>query len=212
MRGGYEHILNLNLQRFNPEQARLKHIEVAKKSLEKFLSRQKEKPSYKIFADGVEVSSETSVRPFGVIKYVFLRISQVGKLAIKTARDLSPVQSGRYKKSWLLEADGSLVDENNIPEDTQQLILVNNQPYARKIHTRGARLRNVPPGIVEKVRQIVLRNYRNSVSVELRYIELRGAYVLRNDYIQIRKNGRKRLHTRAGSELTYPALVITPKY
>jgi hypothetical protein len=105
-----------------------------------------------------------------------------------------------------------LVGENSIPSDVKELILVNNQPYARKIHTRGARLRGVPPGIVERVRQIILWRFRQTVVVDLRYIELTNAYVLKHDYIQVRKSGRLRLHTKAGTELTYPALVMTPKY
>jgi len=212
MRGGFEQVLELNLLRFSPEAAKKKHIEVARKSLEAFLSRQKDRPEYKIFADRIEVLNENSVRPYGVIRYVFLRMGQVGKLAIQTARNLSPVQSGRYKKSWLLEADGILVNENSVPSSTERLILVNNQPYARKIHVRGARLRNIPPGIVEKVRQIILRRHRQSISVELKYIELKSAYVLRKNYVQNRRSGKQRLHTHAGSELTYPALVITSKY
>jgi hypothetical protein len=212
LRGGFESVINLNLQRFSPEVARRKHIEVARKSLNAFLARQGDKPGYQIFADGIPVMSEDAVRPFGVIQYVFLRMGQVGKLAIQTARDLSPVQSGRYKKSWMLIADRNLVNENSVPNQVQELILVNNQPYARKIHVRGARIRNVPPGIVEKVRQIVLRKYRQTVVIDLKYIELEGAYVLKNDYVQVRKSGRRRLHTKAGTELTYPALVMTPKY
>ncbi len=211
MRGGFESIINLNLKRFEPEVARQIHIKTARTSLKAFLDRQKDKPQYSIYTDGVQSFSEDNVRAFGNITYVFLRMAQIGKFAIRTARDLSPVQSGRYKKSWLLEADGVLVNENSVPNDTKQLILVNNQPYARKIHVRGARRRGVPPGIVEKVRQLILRQHRQSVTVNLRYIELHGAYVLKNDYVQKRKSGRIRLHTRRGSELTYPALIIESK-
>jgi hypothetical protein len=212
MRGGFEEIIGLNLKRFSPSEAKAKHIEIARRSLNAFLARQSDKPSYTILVDGVEALTEDGVRPYGVIEYVFLRMGQVGKLAVQTARDLSPVQSGRYKQSWMLIADRVLVGENSIPSDVKELILVNNQPYARKIHTRGARLRGVPPGIVERVRQIILRRFRQTIVIDLRYIELTNAYVLKHDYIQVRKSGRLRLHTKAGTELTYPALVMTPKY
>lgn len=212
MRGGYEQVLELNLKRFNPENAKKIHIETARKALGEFLSRQKDKPEYKILVDGAEALSENQVKPFGIIKYIFLRMAQVGKLAISTARELSPVMSGKYKQSWVLIADRVLVNENSIPNNVKELILVNPQPYARKIHVRGARFRGVPPGIVEKVRQITLRSFRNTIVGEVRYIELNGAYVLKKDYVQVRRNGRLRLHTKAGAELTYPALVMTPKY
>lgn len=212
MRGAAEQIINLNLEKFSPEAARRKHIEIAKKGLEAFLSRQQDKPSYRLVVDGFAASSEENVKPFGVIQYVFLRMSLVGKFALITARDLSPVQSGKYKRSWILVADGELVSENSIPNNTKELVLVNNVPYARKIQVRGARKRNVPPGIVEKIKQLVLRQYRNTITAEMRYIELQNAYVLRKDYVQKRRNGRRRLHTKAGAELTYPALIMTQKF
>ncbi len=212
MRGGFEQVINLNLKRFDPEVARQKHIEIAKKGLNAFLANQKTKPSYRIIVDESLAASENQVKPFGIITYVFLRMSQVGIFAIQTARDLSPVQSGRYRKSWMILIDGKLVSETLVPDDVKEIILVNNQPYARKIQVRGARIVGVPPGIVEKIKQLVLRQFRNSIVASVGYIELRNAYVLKKDYIQIRRSGRRRLHTKAGSELTYPALIMTPKY
>jgi hypothetical protein len=184
---------------------------VAREVLRSFVARQKTKPDYYLLVDGVKASSEDQVKPFGVIRYVFLRMKQVGKYAIQTARELSPVASGRYKRSWMLIADGEQVGEDQVPENTKQLILVNNQPYARKIHLRGARFRSVPPGIVEKVRQMAMRRFK-TVDIQLRFIQLHGGYVLRQDYVQVRKSGRKRTHTKAGTELTYPALVMTQKF
>jgi len=205
-------IVPLDFKNFTPEIARKKHIEIARAGLREFLNKSRDKPNYQIIVDNSPALNEEQVRPFGRITYVFLRMSQIGKLAISTARELSPVQSGRYKRSWILIADKQLVTENSIPENIDELILVNYQPYARKIHVRGARLRNVPPGIVEKVRQIVLRRFRNNFVVNLTYMNLPDAYILKRDYIQKRSSGRMRLHTAKGNELTYPALVIRQKF
>jgi len=210
-RGGFEQIIVLNLKRFQPEEVRKKHIEIARKVLNNFLERQRDKPEYEIIVDGHLAHSEEAVKPFGVIRYVFKRMAQVGKYAIKTARDMSPVQSGRYKRSWILVADGQLVSENDIPNSAKELVLVNNQPYARKIHLRGARLRGVPPGIVEKTRLKVQRQF-SSVELNIRFITLGAGYRLKKDYIQTRRSGRLRLRDQAGSDLTYPALVIKQKF
>jgi hypothetical protein len=212
LRGSYEQILAINLKRFEPAEAKKHHIRIAREVLNKFLGAQKEATEYKIFTDGVESASEESVKPFGVIRYNFLRMAMVGKYAIKTAQDLSPVQSGRYKRSWILVADGQLVNENNVPNNSKELILVNNPPYARKIHLRGARIRGVPPGIVEKTRLIVRRRFGRITDLNIRFISLHGGYKLKNDYLQTRKSGRVRLHTKAGTELTYPALVIRSRF
>lgn len=205
-------IVPLDFKDFTPEIARRRHIEIAREGLKDYLRRSRDKPNYQIIVDNVLASSEEQLKPFGKITYVFLRMSQIGKLAIQTARDLSPVESGRYKRSWILIADKQLVNENSIPENIDELILVNFQPYARKIHVRGARLRGVPPGIVEKVRQIVLKRFRNNFVVNLEFMNLPNAYILRKDYIQKRRSGKTRLHTARGNELTYPALVIHQKY
>jgi hypothetical protein len=212
LRGSYEQVLAINLKRFQPEEAKKEHIRIAKEVLNKFLSAQKEKIDYQIVVDGFPSGSENNVQPYGVIRYNFLRMAAVGKYAKKTAQDLSPVQSGRYKKSWLLVADGQLVNENNIPNNSKEIILVNNQPYARKIHLRGARLRGVPPGIVEKTRLIVRRRFGRITDLNIRFISLAGGYKLQKDYIQTRKSGRTRLHTKAGTELTYPALIIRARF
>lgn len=211
MRGSYEHVLEINLLRFAPEEAKKRHINIARRVLESFIERQREKIDYEIFTDGVKASSEQSVQPFGVIRYVFLRMSPVGKYAITTARRLSPKASGRYQRSWILIADGKQVAEDDIPNSADQLILVNTQPYARKIHLRGARLLGVPPGIVEKIKQMVNRRFR-TVTGRISFISLHSGYTLRRDYVQVRQSGNKRVHTKAGAELTYPALIIEKKF
>ena len=72
--------------------------------------------------------------------------------------------------------------------------ITNDQPYAWKIHagTKGFE-KYVPPGIVEKMRQLVLRKYRPIVTAQVTYITLTGAGKARRRPIR------------------YPALVITPR-
>lgn len=205
-------VVPLNFKDFTPEMARIRHIEIAKEGLRNYLSLSRDKPNYQIIVDGNLTNTESQLKPFGKITYLFLRIGQVGKLAITTARNLSPVQSGRYKKSWRLIVNNRVVEENSIPNDAEKLILVNFQPYARKIHVRGARLRGVPPGIVEKVRQIVGRQFNISFVLSVEYIELKNAYILKQNYVQTKKRSRPRLHTKRGEELTYPALVVKQKF
>ncbi len=71
---------------------------------------------------------------------------------------------------------------------------------------------SVPPGIVEDVRQMLLRKYdRNSISVERVFITLPGGYVLKGHFHRgHRPNARARLYsdTKDGAKMTYPSLVI----
>jgi hypothetical protein len=104
-------------------------------------------------------------------------------------------------------ADGAQISENAIPAGTRELTLSNDQPYARKIEVRGAGLAHVPPGIVERVRQLVLRRFGGQVAVDIRFIALRD-YRIKSVPLARTGGGRRRRQTRA---LTYPALVITAR-
>lgn len=224
-RSAFETVIQLQLDRFSPEAAKRKHIAFARQGLASFIGRQREKPAYRIEVDGHPASSEEQVRPFGVITYRFMRLPQVARFAIATAREMSPVESGRYKSSWFLIADGAEVAEGAVPESVQRLILTNDVPYSRKIHVRGARLRSVPPGIVERVRQLVLRRYGGLVTANIEFLTLQGGYTLKggaplkaaaqNRRSSAFRAGRAHLRARAdtarGKSLTYPALVIAPR-
>lgn len=222
----FEAVLGLMLKKLSPEEAKKTHIKVARAALKELQSRQKEPLPYALYVDGALVDplvmyidsaggvskGEDRVKPFGTIKYVFLRMQQVARYALVTAQELSPVQSGRYKKSWSVIVDRVEMTPDKVPPEAREIIVVNYQPYARKIHMRGARLRNVPPGIVEKLRQMVRRQFGKVVNTELKFIKLQGGYVLKRDYIQIRRSGRRRQRDPKGTELSYPALVITAKF
>jgi hypothetical protein len=201
-RSAFERVIELQLARFGPDRAKALHIEIARRGLAEFLGSLQEKPEVEIIVDGHRVSSETAVRPFGVIVYHFLRMAEIGRYAIAQARQLSPKESGRYQKSWFLLADNSEVSETAIPANVRELVLTNDQPYARKIQVRGARLAGVPPGIVERIRQLVLRRYSGQVTANIQYLTLAGGYRLKRP---------RRRRGRLEHELTYPALVLTPR-
>lgn len=221
----FERVIELQLDRFSPEEAKRRHVAIARRGLAAFIGRQREKPAWRIEVDGHPAASEDQVRPYGVIAYRFFRWPQIARFSIQTARDLSPVESGDYKKSWFLIADGAEVLESAVPANVARLILCNDVPYAKKIHVRGARLRGVPPGIVEKVRQLVLRRFGGIVTANIEFLTLSGGYVLQGGSplkraAQDRRSsvfraGRTHLRSRAdsakGRNLTYPALVMIPR-
>lgn len=213
MRGTVTEVL-AHLQTMLPDVAKREHIKIAREGLDRVRSKSPGVP-YRIIVDGKPALTEDGVKPFGVIKYVFIRLSQVARYAMQTAVDLSPVLSGRFKHSWQFIADGVVVGEGQIKGNEKRLVLVNFQPYARKLNVRreyGTSRVPVPPGIVEKVRQLTSRKFGQQVNLNIEFIELRGGYVLKHNYVQtMAKHGRNRVHTEAGRQITYPALIITPK-
>ena len=155
--------------------------------------------------------------------YRFLRMHEVVPFALAKARELSPVGTktdarpghpGLYRESWFTLVDGRKVEPSAVaPHD--EVIITNNQPYSRKINT-GAKgfARYGPPGVVEKVRQMVLAKYGAVVDAHIVFLNLADAYVLRRDLRHIyrgRRYGAPRNDARAGMPITYPGLQLTPK-
>lgn len=201
-RSAVERVFTPILQEFSPEAQRLAFIAFAQKGIADFIGRNPDL-SYTIQVNGVTTASENAVGlgP-ATISYTIQRLPQVGRFAITTAVALSPPgPTGRYKNAWFLIADGIETDRNRIPGDVQEIVLINDEPYARKINVRGARIQSVPPGIVERIRQLVLRRYGGFVRANIEFHTLKGGYILK----------RNTRHHRAGEEMTYPSLVIRSK-
>lgn len=204
----FEQVINVQVAQFGPAEAKRRHIAIARQGLAAFLAGETPKPGVMIEVDGHAASSEESVKPFGVIVYRFMRMREIAIFALAAARRLSPVLRGRYKASWFaMVANVEIAPEAITGADT--VIITNDRPYARKIQV-GARgfEKYVPPGIVEKVRQLVIRKYGALVEASLQFITLAGGYILRST-----AGGRRgrRKDSQAGAAMKYPALVLTPK-
>lgn len=214
MARAFEEVINANFARFAPQEAKRHHIALARRTLADYMARQTVRPEYRIETDGRHALSEESVKPFGVIVYRFLRMREIARFAIAEAVRLSPERSGRYKKSWFLLVANAETPPESVPHDAT-VTLTNDQPYSRKINV-GAKgfEKYARPGIVEKVKALVSAKYRAVVDVKVVYLALAGGYVLKRDgrYASGKRAGRIRRNARAGSDLTYPALILTPRF
>ncbi len=141
---------------------------------------------------------------------------EVAAFALEEATRLSPKESGRYAKSWFVMVDDREATVSEIRPGAI-VVLVNDQPYSRKIHV-GAHgfAKYGPPGIVEKVKELVKRRYGAIVTPRVDFIQLAGGYVLQGG--RKGKAGRRRRllavpkNQRKGAPMTYPALRLTPKF
>lgn len=213
MRGALDKVINVFIEEhLSPQAQKALVIKEARKILARLKARYPGVP-YKTSINGTQVSNgtEESMSANGSITYEFMFLKKVAREALVLAKDESPVESGRYKRSWFILYEGAEINVSELPDAAVEIILTNDQPYARKIQTRGARLARVQPGIVDRIKVKLASRYKSFVNFEVKYIELHGAYVLKHDYIQTRKNGRRRLRERRGSELMYPALLMELK-
>lgn len=211
----FETVIRLKLQQFSSEEAKKRHVAIARAGLAEFTARQAMPPEVALFTDGHAASTEEEVQPFGVIVYRFSRMKEIAVFALEEAKRLSPVLTGRYRDSWFAMVDNREVALDEIPANAV-VTITNDQPYSRKINT-GAKgfEKYVPPGIAEKIRQSVLAKYRNLIAANVQYLSLEGGHVLQHDLRKVvngRRYGGPRNDARAGMQITYPAVVFSPKF
>ena len=213
MASAFETVIRLQLDKYGPEAAKQIHIETARKGLAAFMAKQTARPDVMIEVDGRAATTEDHVKPFGVIRYRFLRMREIVAFALDEARRASAVDSGRYRASWFAMIDGREVALTAITPSSN-VTISNDQPYARKIHV-GARGFEAHGGIVEKVRQAVQHKYGMLVETNIAFLTLQGGWVLRKGLRKIhegRRYGAIRNDARAGMEITYPSLELQPKF
>ena len=229
----FERAINAALARVKPAEIKKRHIEVARQGL---AGHAGPKPAnVTTIVDGQKGVSEANVRAGGVIKYDLGGLAEVAAFALRRAQELSPVDSGRYRNSWFVMAGQKRVgpeDAANIASQVGaavELIITNDQPYHRKLEMgqnadffRGRARARLPAGIVERIRQEVLRDFAGRVSASIDMIRLRGGYTLKgrqplrmakqNRRSSAYRAGRKQLAARkdtaAGQQMTYPALIL----
>ncbi|MBF0888063.1 hypothetical protein [Gluconobacter cadivus] len=167
-------------------------------------------PHWVTIVDGRQGAPETSVQPDGFILYKFNVMGLAAQAALQLCKDRSPVRSGRYRDSWLVVVDGRpwTQDVADIPEGVS-VMLVNPQPYARKIDTGAMKKMSVPPGIVDAVRKLVQRKFP-TVNAGRAFVTIPSGLVKNAPYVLRRSKGRSKSRA-AGTSMTYPAMILTKR-
>lgn len=165
------------------------------------------------YVNGNFGASEDTVVPPGPVLYVYHWWREIIEFALQSLVERSPDKSGRYKQSWFVMTPGGRVKSfDDIPINAT-VIICNDQPYSRKIDVGHMRM-SVPPGVVEDGRKTVMARFGNLVTAKRTMIPLPGGYVLkgvfRRGYRQFART-KLRKDTAAGSQMTYPALVLSMK-
>lgn len=125
-------------------------------------------PAYETFVDGRAGAAEETVKVPGRIVYEF----DVGLAMLREIEDLlvaaSPVESGRYAKSFRMFVDGvEVLSGAEMPAVEEEVVFLNVQPYARKIE-RG-QSDQAPDGVFQAVALVAGRKFSNVASVKFTY-------------------------------------------
>jgi len=167
-------------------------------------------PHWVTIVDGRQGAPETSVQPDGFILYKFNVMGLAAQAALQLCKERSPVRSGRYRDSWMVVVDGRPWTEDvaDIPEGVSVMI-VNPQPYARKIDTGAMKNMSVPPGIVDAVRKLVQRKFP-TVNAARAFVTIPPGLMENAPYVLRRSVGRSKSRA-AGASMTYPAMILTKR-
>lgn len=153
---------------FVAEQARMARDE-AKTTNHSILGRD---VAVKTFVDGSQGAIENAVRPGGTIVYLFdvgaQTLSQCVDEFIELIVQFSPFKTGQYRDSNLLivnNEERDAVREGGQVElkETDEVVLVNLLPYARKIE-KGASAQ-APNGVYEAAYSALLPKWRNLLKI-----------------------------------------------
>lgn len=162
------------------------------------------KNAHRTFVNGREGVAEEQVKLPGPIVYVFNWLDPVVVFALAYLRNRAPKQSGRYRNSFFAMVNGAPVKQGTPIPANAEVVITNDQPYARKIDV-GAMKMTVPPHLFNDAYNAVRKEFRGLIKITVTHVSLSNAYRLRR---QGRRQGRRRRDA-PGTAITYPALVIT---
>lgn len=205
----FEDIINLgdflkqDLDKLGKEEVRRLHIDTAKMLKAEVISDSGMEPAVTTIVDGRRDATEDQVKPFGIIAYQFQYWGEFLRTAVDFARSISPVDTGLFRDSWFVLADGVPVANIDEPPQATEYVVTNDQPYSRIIHVGSRRRKKkVRAGnnIAQKTTKMMNQRFGNSVSVSTRFVSLSGI-----------GSGRAKTVpwvTKKGATVTYPAVVI----
>lgn len=152
-----------------------------------------------------------SVNPAaGVIEFEWSLVDDVLQWIWQALKDRSPVDSGDYRDSHVLLADGAPVTPGGTIPPASTFIFANAQPYARRIElgkTKSGRdfVLQVPSRIYERVAKDAKARFGNLAAIEFDFYQMADAYTLHPRAGSIRRARRGR---RAGDAVPSPAIII----
>jgi len=224
-RSAFARTIQLQLDKFTPEQARLKHIEIARKGFSAFYARQEVKPQYTLEVDGQPATSEDQVKQYGLIVYKFNRLGEVAQFALDVlivrVREFYPGKDkDSYINNFFVGVNGKFIDAEDfdpklVPPHAE-IIIGNKVPFNRKLDVQrvGGEVLSfkIPSGLFDLAALVVTRKYGKIVTVKRSYnIAYPNKYKLRREqeYLSGPRKGKSR--KRAGTLVESPGLVIVSR-
>lgn len=220
----FEKDIQLATAGLEPDQIAASLARFARTSLADAIASKQASSIYTTFVNGKEGASEDDVVPPGPILYQFSYWQPVIAFALDFLRRRSPLGPGKrsegdfgighYRDAHRVMIGSQFIDPAAEIAADETPIIVNTQPYARKIEV-GFMQMSVERGIYLEAAAAVKRQFggRNgAINVTQEWVTLPGGYILKGRFRRgFRKNARTGLKkdTQAGQPMRYPALVLS---
>lgn len=161
-------------------------------------------PRYEKFINGREGAAEETVKTPGPIVYVFTNWPIVINTAIDELKKRIHSKSGRYAGSFIAIVNGRVVTDYKAIAPTAEVIIVNFQPYSRRLDTsqKGTRNRRHFLGATNAL----MRRFGEVFHARSIYLDIGAGVHPMIPYVR-RSSGRRK-DRQAGMPISYPAIVI----
>lgn len=171
-------------------------ISTAHREHRKVLNTDPRPGRWRQYVDGIEGAPFEAVQGAGVIVIDYQRLDIVAQFAMETLFDLSPVDSGEYRRRHTLFVDDTAVTNLKDWESGQEVSIANYLPYSRKIEIGAMKMR--VPGtdhVYQQAEQIVRRRFGNIADIRFTFRAVVNSALI---------SGREANNP----DIRYPALVL----
>lgn len=175
-------------------------------------------PTYRQIVDGVLGAPLDAAEATSTVVFVWQYHLEVVRDTLQALISRSPVLSGNYVRSIILLVDGTQaelgpngeIEGAGIGAETREVVIVATADYARRLEVGKRKdgspvVRQVAPHIVEETAIVARRLFGTVATITFAYVEISNPYVLK------RASSHRRVRGRLVTEMTYPAIRISPR-
>lgn len=128
-------------------------------------------PAHRQFVDGSEGKALEQVRADGGrIAFTFEIAADLTGFILAELQRVSPVDSGDYRKSHLIFADGREVAAGADLAGVEEVVFLNTQPYSRKIEAGTMRMKvDGTSGVYQQATRAAQRRFGNLAAINFEY-------------------------------------------
>lgn len=167
---------------------------------------------YQLFVNGRPAFSEDEVIAPGPIVYQFSLWSEIITFALLELQRRSPVRTGRFRNSFIVLVNGTVVEPTKDVPALSEVIVTNFQPYIRK--AEAGLLGTKRFAIFDGTKRALARRFGNEGRAsagylfETKWLDIGAGVHPQIPYVLKNSQGRRK-DRQAGMPITYPAVVMT---